>query len=100
MADCNLEADGVLALPAVADSLYAGPLKEELVRRLASNAPIDVDASAVQRIATTCLQVLLAANRRPAAAETNILSISGASAAFEEAVTLLGLRRELGMREV
>lgn len=98
MVESSVETEGGLTLPAVADLHYAGPLKGELARRLETSADVCIDASAVQRIASPCLQVLLAA-RAFGSAEGKDFTIGPMSAAFEEAVSLLGLRKELGLQE-
>jgi anti-anti-sigma regulatory factor len=94
--------DGVVggtcaALPAVADLVQAGPLKAEIERHLAAGVGLDLDASAVQRISSPCLQVLVAGVAAFAKAGGPSLSISKPSAAFVETASALGLAGALGL---
>ena len=73
-----------LVLPAIADLVYAAALKAELEQFLVNAGPVTVDASAVQRIATPCLQVLVAGGTS--------LTIAAPSAAFLETASTLGLK--------
>jgi anti-anti-sigma regulatory factor len=86
--------DGVI-LPAVADLTEAGPLKQRLEQALASGSGLTVDASAVQRISSPCLQVLVAGMAAFAKAGGASLSISNPSEAFRETASVLGLMNAL-----
>jgi anti-anti-sigma regulatory factor len=82
-------------LPAVADLTEAGPLKQRLEQALGAGAGLTVDASAVQRISSPCLQVLVAGMAAFAKAGGASLSISNPSEAFRETVSVLGLMNAL-----
>ncbi|NIJ47824.1 STAS domain-containing protein [Rhizomicrobium electricum] len=82
-------------LPAVADLTEAGPLKQRLEQALGSGIGLTVDASAVQRISSPCLQVLVAGMTAFAKAGGAALSISNPSEAFRETATVLGLMNAL-----
>lgn len=82
-------------LPAVADLTEAGPLKQKLEQALASGNGIIVDASAVQRISSPCLQVLVAGVNAFANAGGTSLTIENPSDAFRETVSVLGLMNAL-----
>ena len=72
----------------VLDAPAAGPLLESLLAVRGADAA--VDAAAVTRASTPCLQVLLAA-AKTWAAEGHAFRIVNPSAAFVEAYSLLGL---------
>lgn len=94
----NEAGDGVsdcVALPAVADLTEAGPLKTRLEQALALGSGLTVDASAVQRISSPCLQVLVAGVNAFAKAGGPSLVISKPSEAFQETVSVLGLMNAL-----
>ena len=91
MSELGNGSSGNLSLPAIADLLQAAPLKQELERALASGGGVVVDASAVQRISSPYLQVLLAGQNAFAKAGGPSLSITNPSAAFLETVSVLGL---------
>jgi anti-anti-sigma regulatory factor len=80
-----------VAMPAVADLVQAGPLKAEIERRLSAGVGLELDASAVQRISSPCLQVLVAGVAAFAAAGGPSLVITKPSAAFVETASALGL---------
>jgi chemotaxis protein CheX len=84
-----------VVLPAVADLTEAGPLKQNLEKALASGTGLTVDASAVQRISSPCLQVLVAGVAAFAKAGGAALSISNPSEAFRETASVLGLMNAL-----
>jgi anti-anti-sigma regulatory factor len=91
MDEGGVVAGDCLALPAVADLVQAGPLKVQLEHYLAAGAGVRVDASAVQRISSPCLQVLVAGVTGFTKAGGPSLTISNPSAEFLETVTALGL---------
>ncbi len=97
MEDAGTGASDQVPLPAVADLVEAGPLKERLDKALAMGAGITVDASAVQRISSPCLQVLVAGVTSFAKAGGPSLVIADPSEAFCETVSVLGLMDALGL---
>jgi len=86
-----------VSLPAVADLVEAGPLKARLEQALAAGSGLTVDASAVQRISSPCLQVLVAGVSSFAKAGGPSLVIGEPSEAFRETVSVLGLMDALGL---
>jgi chemotaxis protein CheX len=78
----------VLHLAEVLDPTAAGPLLQSLLSF--SRGELAVDASAVTRTSTPCLQVLLAA-ANSFAADGRAFAVINPSPAFAEAVSLLGL---------
>jgi chemotaxis protein CheX len=84
-------------LPAVADLVEAGPLKARLEQALVAGTGLTVDASAVQRISSPCLQVLVAGVRSFARAGGPSLAIGTPSEAFCETARVLGLLDALGL---
>lgn len=87
--------DGRLSLPAVVDLLQAGAIKAQLERALANGGGVTVDASAVQRISSPCLQVLVAGANAFAKAGGPSMTIASPSPAFLETVSTLGLTEAL-----
>jgi anti-anti-sigma regulatory factor len=84
-------------LPAVADLVEAGSLKQRLEQILANGACCTVDASAVQRISSPCFQVLVAGVSSFAKAGGASLEIGTPSEAFCETASALGLMDALGL---
>ena len=84
-------------LPAVADLVEAGPLKARLEQALTDGTGLTVNASAVQRISSPCLQVLVAGVRSFAKAGGPSLVIGEPSEAFRETASVLGLMDALGL---
>jgi len=82
-------------LPAVADLTEAGPLKQRFEEALTNGIGLTVDASAVQRITSPCLQVLAAGVAAFAKAGGAALAIEKPSDAFMETVSTLGLMNAL-----
>lgn len=78
-------------LPAVADLMQAGPLKEQLLQSLNAGTSVTIDASCVQRLSSPCLQVLVAGKQSFAKAGGASLVIANPSDAFRETVSVLGL---------
>ncbi len=85
------EPDCSMSLPAVADLGHAGVLKTQLERGLASGCGVSVDGSAVQRISSPCLQVLVAGMNAFVEAGGPRMTIINPSAALLETVSTLGL---------
>jgi anti-anti-sigma regulatory factor len=86
-----------ITLPAVADLTEAGALKQRLEQALASGTGLTVDASAVQRISSPCLQVLVAGVTSFTKAGGEALTISNPSEAVRETASVLGLMNALGL---
>jgi len=84
-----------VALPPVADLTEAGPLKERLLQALAAGTSVTVDASAVQRLSSPFLQVLVAGTQSFAKAGGASLTIADPSEAFCETASVLGLMNAL-----
>jgi anti-anti-sigma regulatory factor len=95
MAEAGESVSDSVTLPAVADLTEAGPLKLRLEEALASGTGLTVDASAVQRISSPCLQVLVAGVAAFAKAGGAALAIGNPSEAFRETATVLGLMNAL-----
>lgn len=85
-----------VALPAVLDITAAAELKSVLLEALAGGGA-DVDARAVQRVTSPCLQVLVAAARDAASAER--FRLHSVPEVLSEAIDRLALREVLGMEE-
>ena len=97
MDDTGTGSGGKVFLPAVVDLLQAGALKAELEQGLTSGIGMTIDGSAVQRISSPCLQILLAGAAAFANAGGPSMTIANPSAALLETVTLLGLKDALGL---
>jgi chemotaxis protein CheX len=82
MADAN-----ILSLPAVLDLRAATPLKDSLDGL--AGAPLDLDASKVERLGGLCLQILLAASAAWGGAGHGFRTIN-ASEAFRDDLRLMG----------
>ena len=85
-------ADTALRLPAECTLAEVHELKSKLAALLKAEHAVCLDVSSVRRIDTASLQ-LLAAFARDRRASRLAVDLQGESAAFEEAVRLLGLRR-------
>ena len=77
-------------LPATLDRLAAESLCRTVQDRLLTGQKLRLDGSAVERVSTACVQVLLAASRSATAREVPFTVISP-SAALTEALADLGL---------
>jgi anti-anti-sigma regulatory factor len=97
MDETGNESVGNVSLPAVVDLPHAGVLKAQLERGLASGSGITIDGSAVQRISSPCLQVLVAGMTAFTKAGGPPMTIVKPSAAFLETVSVLGLGDVLGL---
>ena len=91
------ESDDSVPLPAVVDLPQASVLKAQLEQALASGRGLAIDGSAVQRISSPCLQVLVAGTNAFAKAGGPHMAIVNPSAAFLETVSTLGLKDVLGL---
>lgn len=87
----------MLALAPILDLPAAAPLKQQLEAALGDAAGVDIDASAVQRVTTACLQVLASAAKTAAEAGGAALRIQNPSPAFMEAVAMLALAPALSL---
>lgn len=87
-----------LALPPVLDLTAAAELKKGLLEALAQ-PEVSVDAAAVQRITTPCLQVLVAAVR-DVRAQGGVIKILNVPDSMLEPINTLGLSALLGLTEV
>lgn len=85
-------ADGRYSPPATLDLTAARDLRERLTTMLAGSG-VALDMSAVERMSTPCMQVLLAAGRSADAAKVSF-QIVDASDAFRAAVADLGLETQ------
>lgn len=85
-------ADGRYGVPATLDLTAARDLRERLIAMLSGNGVV-LDMSAVDRMSTPCMQILLAAGRSADAAEVSF-QIVDASDAFRSAVADLGLETQ------
>ena len=80
-----------VVLGAVLDSGAAADLKRILVEALGEDGFIEVDADAVRRVSTPCLQMLVAA------ASGGRLLLSNVPPEMKDAAALLGLSEALGL---
>ncbi|PDT88762.1 anti-anti-sigma factor [Bradyrhizobium sp. Y36] len=92
VAEPNELVTGGHRLPSQLDLTAARKLQDEIRSRLASGAVV-LDAGAVDRLSTPCVQVLLAAGRAAASADVSF-RIANASGAFSAAVVELGLETQ------
>ncbi len=91
MALNNVPAEGIgLSLEPVLDMRVATPLKDMLLQGLAQKRNLIIDASAVSRMSTACVQVLAAFILETQKTNTSLV-ISRMSPVFESAFTNLGL---------
>lgn len=88
-----------LSLPPVLDIAAAAELKRELLEILASGNPVNVDASAVQRVTTPYLQVLAAAARSIAQAGGGRMRLHSMKTELTETIRMLGLAEILNLGE-
>jgi chemotaxis protein CheX len=87
-----------LALPKVMDITMAGMLKASLLSVYADGTKIELDAGAVQRVTTPCLQVLASAAK--SLHETGgMLHFVNVPDDFREMTHTLGLAEVLGLSE-
>lgn len=92
MTEMSTVEDGrVLVLPALLDLTHAAGLKTTLEEAVRSGGDLAVDASAVQRVTTPCLQVLASAMRSYAQLGGGALHFREVSPEFADTVRTLGL---------
>lgn len=90
---------GKVTLPAVLDLTKAASLKDCLLSAMAAAPTVTVDASALQRITTPCLQLFVAA-ARDLSAEGGALHFENVPDTMASAAAILGLSSVLGLVEV
>ena len=88
----ELASDGVTVLPQLLDLVQAQPLRDRMAALLNRGA-VTLDAAAVERMSTPCIQVLLATARSADAAGMSFV-VRNASAPFLTALADLGLQPE------
>ena len=93
----NPDGQPVLVLPAVLDLSAASGLKRDLQESLLARQGLEIDARAVQRISSLCLQLLASAAQAFAAADAPGLRFSGVSQSFAEMASGLALSQALGI---
>lgn len=81
-------------LPQMLDLVQATHLRDDMVRLVGADE-LELDAAAVERMSTPCVQVLLAAGRA-AQASKKTFKIINASEIFRTAIADLGLQSEFG----
>lgn len=86
------EQDGVtrLTLPGTLDQRTAAPLREAFLSAVGAGRAVVVDAAAVDRLSTACIQVLIAAGRAVQAAGQTF-TVAAPSEALVSAFDDLGL---------
>ena len=86
-----------LTLQPVLDVEAAAELRSELLRALETSACVNVDASAVRRLSTPCLQVLAAAAKSIAQSGEGRLRLHSMPQPLSEMAGLLGFAEALGI---
>lgn len=79
-----------IALPEILDLSAAEPLKAALAEAVDAGKPLTLDAGAVARLSTPCLQVLIAAERAMKAADVPF-TLANPSDAFVDTFNDLGV---------
>ena len=90
---------GGIELPPILDMAAAGALRQGLLEAIAAGGCVNVDASAVQRITTPCLQILAAASKSAALVDGCRLRLHSVPLAMSETIRMLGLAENLGTGE-
>ena len=80
--------NSTLVLAPVLDLIQADSLKAQLLEAFAQGAPVMLDAGAVQRVSSPCLQILVAASRRGAVLVDPSLPLREAAADLDLAAEL------------
>jgi anti-anti-sigma regulatory factor len=88
------QASDPIHLSSVLDVLAAAPLCEELRTRLSSDELLELDGSAVERVSTACLQIILTASIT-ARSQGAALRLTAPSPALSQAIADLGLDHSL-----
>ena len=89
-----------ISLPSILDITAAAELKRNLLEALASGSSISINASAVQRVTTPCLQILAAAARSVAQAGGGRFRLHSVPQGLSETIAMMGLREVFGIGEV
>jgi len=97
--DTVIQGKPVLILPAMLDMTVAPDLKRDLQAALSRGEGLHVDAGAVARVTSPCLQVLTAAAREFAQAGGPAMAFTSLSPAFSEIAASLALTAALGITE-
>ena len=84
----------ILALPSILDLRAVAGLKADI--EACGDAPIEIDASKVERLGAPCLQVLLAAAKTWMSGGRG-WRIASASEAFRDDVRVMGAATKLGL---
>jgi chemotaxis protein CheX len=79
-----------IALPAILDGAEAEPLRQAIMTALSGDGPVVLDGGLTERVATACLQVIMAA-RRSAQAAHHAFETTNLSPALAAAIADLGL---------
>lgn len=80
----------LVELPSALELRFSKSLKETLVEALAAAKPLRIDAAAVERISTACIQILIAFVEAARQAEISV-TFCRPSASFSSALDNLGL---------
>lgn len=96
--EANEGSGASFVLPPVLDLPAAAPLKSRLLEALEKGNSLVIDAGAVQRITTPCLQVLASVAKTGEAGGTSV-RFHNVPEAFAEAARLLGLSQVLCIEE-
>jgi len=89
-----------ISLPSILDITAAADLKRELMEALASGGSLNVNAGAVQRVTTPCLQILAAAAKSVAQAGGGRFRLHSVPRGLSETIAMLGLEETFGIGEV
>lgn len=87
-----------IVLPPVLDLTSAAALKQELEDALGKGCGIFIDASAVQRATSPCLQILVAAAKSFGEANGAPMRFVATSAEFRDIVSILGIESVFGFK--
>ena len=89
-----------MALSAILDTTEVADMKQELLAAAQAGGGLDVDASAVQRISSLCLQLLVSAKQSFAASGKAKLQIVNPSENFTQTASALALADALDIKRV
>ena len=85
-----------LALPEILEAHGAEDLHRQMLDKLSAGLPIKIDGNLVHRIATPCLQVIIAAARSAKSRQLSF-EMNSPSAALLDAFVQLGLQHDLAL---
>ena len=97
-ADLHEEGGAPFTLPAVMDLPAAALLKSQLQEALAGGKDLTIDAGAVQRVTTPCLQVLVAATKLREMGGPSV-QLNNVPEVLAETARTLGLSQALRIEE-